>query len=177
MITKPIKIEKLSSSTFQLTRISLSLVERIATDDRFSFLPPGYQYQPKFRLLGYKGVKIKMVRADGTFPAGLFSAVVDFITEELEQEVEMSTEIMEHFLPLDDLIENGINDDVFSDFEIDGNPVILRDYQLEAVKSAFENRNCLLNLSTGAGKCLGPKTKLKIRLPKEIADKYELEAR
>jgi hypothetical protein len=58
----------------------------------------------------------------------------------------MSNEVMEHFLPLSDFFKDGINDNIFSDFQIDGNSVILRDYQLGAVKSAFENRNCLLNL-------------------------------
>lgn len=167
----PIKVEKINSSTFQLTKISSVLLAKIS--EKFSFLPPGYRFQARFRLMGIKGVKVRLVQADGTFPAGLFSEIVTFITDTLKKKIVMSNDVMEHFLPLNDLIKNGITDDVFSDFEFDGNPVILRDYQLGSVQSAFENRNCLLNLSTGAGKCLGPDTKLKIKIPANIAEKYK----
>ena len=167
----PIKIEKINSSTFQLTKISSVILGKVS--DKFSYLPPGYQFQPKFRLMGIKGVKVRLVKIDGTFPSGLFSEVVEYITEKLKKEVVMSTEILEHFLPLTDFFEGGVSEDVFSDFEIDGNPVKLRDYQLGALQSAFENRNCLLNLSTGAGKCVGPDTKIKVRLPLKLVEKYQ----
>ena len=169
----PIRIEKINSSIFQLMNIHSTVLAKISKN--FSFLPAGYKFHPKYRLMGESGVTIRMIRTDGTFPAGLFSEVVQFITEELEKEVVMSNEVIEHFLPLTELLKEEISDDVFSNFTFDGVPVILRDYQYEALLSAFENRNCLLNLSTGAGKCLGPKTKLKIRVPKEIANKYNLE--
>ena len=167
----PIKIIKINSSTLQLTKISSSTLAQIS--EKFSWLPEGFKFQPKFRLMGIKGVKIKLVRADGTFPTGLFSDVVQYITDELGKEVVMSNDVMEHFLPLNDFFDGGITDDLFSEFTMDGNPVMLRDYQLDAVKSVFENRNCILNLSTGAGKCLGANTKLKIRLSSEIANKYK----
>jgi hypothetical protein len=167
----PIRIEKINSSTLQLTKIASSILSKL--NEHFSYLPPGYKFQPKFRLMGIKGVKVRLVQMDGTFPAGLFSEVVTYITDVLGKEVVMSNEVMEHFLPLNDFFENGITDDVFSDYEFDGNPVMLRDYQLGAVDAAFENRNCLLNLSTGAGKCLGPDTLLDIKIPEELAKKYK----
>lgn len=165
-----IKIEKINSSTLQITKISSVLLGKIR--DKFSALPAGYQYQPKFRLMGIKGVKIYFVQVDGTFPAGLFSDIVTYITEDLNKKVVMSSDVMEHFLPLNDFFKNGVNGDVFSDFEFDGNKVTLRDYQLGAVEAAFENRHCLLNLSTGAGKCLGGDTLLNVKLPSEIIKKY-----
>jgi len=165
-----IKIEKINSSTLQLTKISTTILKKII--DKFAYLPPGYKFQPRFRLMGIKGVLVRLVQADGSFPAGLFSDIVEYITDVLKKKVVMSNDVMEHFLPLNDFFENGINDNVFSDFEFDGNPVLLRDYQLGAVEAAFENRNGLLNLSTGAGKCLGADTKLKVKLPKELVEKY-----
>lgn len=167
----PIRIEKINSSTLQLTKISTVILDKLR--DKFSHLPPGYKFQPKFRLMGIKGVKVYLIQPDGTFPAGLFSDVVEYLTEGLKKKVVMSSEVMEHFLPLNDFFEGGITDDVFADYEFDGNPVMLRDYQLGAVQAAFENRNCLLNLSTGAGKCLGPDTVLNIRIPKDLAEKYK----
>lgn len=167
----PIKIIKINSSTLQLTKIASTTLYKIS--EHFSFLPNGYKFNPKFRLMGVKGVKVRLVHADGTFPAGLFSEIVEYITEVIKLPIVMSTEVMEHFLPLTDFFKDGIKDDVFSEFEIDGNPVVLRDYQLGAVQSAFENRNCLLNLSTGAGKCLGGDTKINIKLPTHLAEKYK----
>lgn len=167
----PIKIIKINSSTLQLTKIPSVLLGKIS--DHFSFLPAGYKFQPKFRLMGIKGVKVRLIQSDGTFPAGLFADVVEYITDVLKRNVVMSNEVMEHFLPLTDFFEDGINDNIFSDFEIDGNRVILRDYQLGALQAAFENRNCLLNLSTGAGKCLCGETVLNVMLPEEIIKKYK----
>ena len=167
----PIKIEKIDSSTFQLTTISSSILTKLR--DKFAWLPPGYKFQPKFRLMGIKGVQVRLIQVDGTFPAGLFTDIVSYITNELNKQIVMSHDVMEHFYPLTDLFENGINDDVFSEYELDNNPILLRDYQLGAVEAAFENRNCLLNLSTGAGKCLGGDTLLNVRIPKELAEKYK----
>jgi hypothetical protein len=124
--------------------------------------------------MGIKGVQVKLVQADGSFPMGLFSDVVEYLTEVQKKKVTMSSDVMEHFLPLNDFFADGIKDDIFSDYEFDGNPVVLRDYQLGAVEAAFEYRNGLLNLSTGAGKCLDGKTEITVKLPKEIIKKYNL---
>ena len=166
-----IHIIKIDSSTFQLTKISSGIIYKLS--EKFSYLPDGYKFLPSYRLRGIQGVKVRLVRPDGTFPMGLFSEVVEFLTDTLKKQVTMSSEVQEHYLPLTDFFPNGIRDDVFSDFEFDGNPIILRDYQLGAVEAAFENRNGLLNLSTGAGKCLGAKTRLKVKLPKELIKKYK----
>jgi len=170
-MTIPIKIEKLSSSTFQLTKISSSTIAQIS--DKFSFLPNGYKFQPRYRLMGKKGVMVRLIQANGCFPAGLFSSVVSYIMDDLGLEVVMTSDVREHFLPLTDFFEGGIKDDLFSNFSFDDTPVILRDYQFGALQSAFENRNCLLNLSTGAGKCLGEDTKLKIKINVQLAEKYK----
>lgn len=166
----PIKIEKVNSSTLQLTKIATSVLAKIS--DKFSYLPPGYKFQPRYRLMGEKGVKVRLVQADGRFPAGLFSDVVTYLTDVLKKKVVMSEDVMEHFLPLNDFFPEGVQDSVFSEYEFDGNPVILRDYQHGAVEAAFENRHGLLNLSTGAGKCLGGDTKIKVKIPKDLVEKY-----
>ncbi len=167
----PIKIEKIDSSIFQLTKIPSAILTKLR--DKFAFLPEGYKFQPKFRLMGIKGVQVRLIQPDGTFPAGLFTDVVNYITNDLNKEIIMSHDVMEHFYPLTDLFANGVNDDVFSEYELNNTPILLRDYQLSAVQSAFENRNCLLNLSTGSGKCLGGSTLLNIKLPKELVTKYK----
>jgi len=167
----PIHITKRDSATFVLNKISSSMLYHV--QQKFAFLPPGYKFQPRFRLMGIKGVQVKLVQADGSFPMGLFSEVVEYLTEVQKKKVTMSSEVMEHFLPLNDFFEDGIKDDIFSDYEFDGNPVILRDYQLGAVEAAFENRNGLLNLSTGAGKCLGGETKIRVKLDSKLIKKYK----
>lgn len=167
----PIKIIKINSSTLQLTKVATSILAKLA--DKFSYLPAGYKFHPRFRLMGIKGVKVRLIQADGTFPTGLFAEVVEYLTEVLRKKVVMSSDVMEHFLPLTDFFPDGINDDVFGEYEFDGTPVKLRDYQLGAVEAAFENRHGLLNLSTGAGKCLGGDTKLKVKMDESIIKKYK----
>lgn len=169
--TYKIHIIKIDSSTFQLTKISSGVLYKVS--EKFKFLPDAYKFLPAYRLRGINGVSVRLVRADGTFPSGLFSEIVEYLTDTLKKQVTMSSDVQEHYLPLNDFFPDGIKDDVFSDFEFDGNPVILRDYQLGAVQSAFENRNGVLNLSTGAGKCLGAKTRLKVKLPRELIKKYK----
>lgn len=167
----PIRIEKINSSFFQLTKISSVDIAKIS--EKFSYTPANYRFNPKFRLLGIKGVKIRMVQTNGIFPAGLCGDITKFITKDLGKKVVLSTEVQEHLLPLNDLFEETIRDTIFSDFEFEGNPVILRDYQLGGVDAAFSDRNCLLELSTGAGKCLGGNTKLKLQINAELAQKYK----
>jgi len=165
-----IHITKRDSATFVLNKISSKMLYYLS--EKFSFLPPGYKFNPRFRLMGIKGVKVRLIQPDGSFPMGLFSEVVEYLTDTQKKKVTMSSDVMEHFLPLNDFFEGGIKDNIFSDYEFDGNPVLLRDYQLGAVEAAFENRNGLLNLSTGAGKCLDGKTKIKVKLPEHIIKKY-----
>lgn len=167
----PIHIVKRSASIFQLTKIPSSILNKIS--EKFSYLPPGYKFNPRFRLMGIKGVKVRMVQVDGSFPAGLFTDIVQFLTIELNKTVTMSNDVEEHFLPLTDFFKNGIKNDIFSNFEFDGNSVMLRDYQLGAVEATFENRCGLLNLTTGAGKCLGDDTKLKVKIPSHLIEKYK----
>jgi hypothetical protein len=169
-MSRKVLISKINSSTFRIENLSSKGITKIS--EKFSFLPPGYKYNPKFRLLGLRGVKVSLVKKDGTFPQGLIWDVIKTIKKDLGKDVELSEGVQEHIFPLDELIE--IRDDVFSDYYFGDNPVILRDYQLGAVKSAFKNRNGILNLSTGAGKCLDGKTKIKIKIPKSIAKKYNL---
>ncbi len=166
-----ITIEKINSSFFQLTKISSSDIKKIS--EKFSYIPSGYQYNPKFRLLGINGVKVRMIQANGMFPAGLFNEVYNFIKKDLGKKVILSNDVQEHKLPLNDFFEGGIEDTIFSDFEFDGDPVILRDYQIGAVDAGFEIRNGLLELSTGAGKCLGGNTLLKIKMESSLAEKYK----
>ena len=172
-VKKKIKIHiiKIDSSTFQLTKISSGVIYKLS--EKFKFLPEGYKFLPSYRLRGINGVAVRLVRPDGSFPMGLFSEVVEFLTDTLKKQVTMSSDVQEHYLPLNDFFQNGIKDDIFSDYEFDGTPVMLRDYQLGAVQAAFENRNGLLNLSTGAGKCLGGDTRIKVKLPKELIKKYK----
>jgi hypothetical protein len=163
-------ITKINSSTFRIENLSSKGIEKLS--EKFSFLPQGYKYNPKFRLMGLRGVKVSLVKKNGTFPQGLLWDVLKTLKSTLNKDVELSDEVKEHIFPLDSIIK--IKDDVFKDYYMGDNPVILRDYQLGALKSAFKNRNGILNLSTGAGKCLSGNTKIKVKLPTNIIKKYNL---
>jgi len=169
----PILIKKRTAGTFVLDKISSGTLYKLS--EKFSYLPPGYRYHPKFRLMGIKGVKIRLIRPDGSFPQGLLQDITTYLKKTLKKKVKLSNDVKEHILPIHDLIKGGIKEDIFSDFEFDGNPVILRDYQLGGVEAAFKYRNGVLNLSTGAGKCLTGDTEIIVQLPEYIIEKYKLD--
>lgn len=45
-----------------------------------------------------------------------------------------------------------------------GEPIILRDYQVEVVRNFMENPQCIQEVATGAGKCLAANTLLNIKI-------------
>lgn len=46
------------------------------------------------------------------------------------------------------------NKNVFSEYEIEGNPIVLRDYQMEAVERAMKEGSGILEMATGSGKTI-----------------------
>jgi len=160
---QPIKIIKLNSSTFKLENASSTVIEKLR--EKFSFLPKGYMFNPKFRLMGYKAIKVQMVKTDGSFPSGLFFEVFDYLENSLGKNVVFSKDVSKHFKPF----KIDIKEDIFKE-----KGFVFRDYQIKAIKKALKYRYGLLNLSTGAGKCLKGDTKIKVKLPIDIIKKYNL---
>ena len=158
-MSKPVEIKFINSSTYQLDSITSTTFRKLK--DKFSFTPPGYKFNPKFRLMGLSSVKVSMIRPDRTFPQGLIFDIIDEL-EKLGKEVIVDEEIINKYSSL--LKYVNIDKDMFSHIEYDGKPVELRDYQVEAIKKAFKYRNGILNLSTGAGKCLGGDMKIKVKI-------------
>lgn len=154
-MARPIKIKKLDSVWFKLDDISSSNLERLR--DKFSFVPPGYKYNPRFRLMGMKAIKVHMIATSGVFPSGLFEEIVSIIMDELRMDVELTKELELHFAPLTDEIDIKHDDKVFSDEGYE-----FREYQMTTLVEAFKWRYGILNLSTGAGKCLGPNTMITV---------------
>jgi len=156
-----ILITKINSSYYKLTNIDNNTLAKLS--DKFSFVPDGYKFNPKFRLYGMKNSKIRLIKNDGTFPQGLLTLIQDDL-KKMGAQYELSKEVKADIYPLTEFVKDHLTDELFKNYKLGDNPVILRDYQLEALKIAFEKRNGILNLSTGAGKCLGYNTKIKIRV-------------
>lgn len=49
----------------------------------------------------------------------------------------------------------------------EGQPIILRDYQVEAINAFLEGKQCLQEISTGAGKCLDKDTEIEVDIDPE----------
>jgi len=158
-MSRPVEIKFINSSTYQLDNITSTALKKLK--EKFSFTPPGYKYNPKFRLMGLSSVKVSMIKADRTFPQGLIFDIVDEL-EKMGKDVVIDEEIIKKYSSLLKYVE--IDKDMFSHIEYDGKPVELRDYQVKAIKKAFKYRNGILNLSTGAGKCLGGNMKIKVKI-------------
>jgi hypothetical protein len=46
----------------------------------------------------------------------------------------------------------------------EGEPIYLRDYQVEIINSFLENKQCIQEIATGAGKCLTGETRLSVNI-------------
>lgn len=159
MARRPIEINYINASTYQLDNITSTTLKKLK--EKFSFTPPGYKFNPKFRLMGLSAVKVFLVKSDRTFPQGLIFDVVDEL-EKMGKDVVIDEKIIEKYSSL--LKHIKVDKDMFSHIEYNGKPVELRDYQVKAIKKAFKYRNGILNLSTGAGKCLGGDTKIRVKI-------------
>jgi hypothetical protein len=158
-MSRPVEIKFINSATYQLDNITSTTLKKLK--DKFSFTPPGYKFNPKFRLMGLSSVKVSMIRPDRTFPQGLVFDIIEEL-EKLGKEVIVDDKIIEKYSSLLKYIK--VDKDLFSHIEYNGKPVELRDYQVKAIKKAFKYRNGILNLSTGAGKCLGADMKIKVKI-------------
>ena len=158
-MSRPVEIKFINSAIYQLDNITSTTLKKLK--DKFSFTPPGYKFNPKFRLMGLSSVKVSMIRADRTFPQGLVFDIIEEL-EKMGKEVVVDDRIIEDANTRFQNIK--VDKDMFSHIEYKGNPVELRDYQVKAIKKAFKYRNGILNLSTGAGKCLGGDMKIKVKI-------------
>lgn len=116
-----------------------------------TYYVPGYHQMPKYRMGWWNG-QISLLSTTGKTYLNLVDSILpvfenagyDFVIEDHRHD--WSTVANQIELPTDQL---------FADHSWpDGNPIVLRDYQMKAITKALEAGSGLLELATGAGKTL-----------------------
>lgn len=132
----------------------LEVEDRRALQRMFEFEIPGARYLPSVRLGRWNG-KVSYFQLGGTTYVNLLSEIIPYL-EERNYDIE-----------LDDIRDYSTNftfstvtEDTFSGrvwpakHERAGQPILLRDYQVEIVNNFLQNPQCIQEVATGAGKTL-----------------------
>jgi superfamily II DNA or RNA helicase len=132
----------------------IDAMDRRALVKMFSYEIPGARYLPAVRLGRWDG-KVSYFQLSGSTYVNLLDKVLQYLYDknydiELEDIRDYST----------NFTFNEITEDSFSDrlwpvgHPAVGQPVMLRDYQVEIVNNFLKNPQCLQEVATGAGKTL-----------------------
>lgn len=132
----------------------LDVSDRRALTKKFEYEMPGARYLPSVRLGRWNG-KVSYFQLGGSTYINLLPEILPFLEERgYDIELEDIREYQTNFT------FNTITEDSFSHkvwpagHPIAGQPVKLRDYQINIVNNFLQNPQCLQEVATGAGKTL-----------------------
>jgi hypothetical protein len=143
---------------------NLELDARRALMKKFEFEIPGARYLPAVRLGRWNG-KISYFSLAGSSYINLLDKIIP-ILEDYGYDIEL--EDLRKYSSTFNFAQ--VSENTFSDklwplgHPAAGQPIILRDYQVEIINNFLANPQCLQEIATGAGKCVTKNTKLKIIL-------------
>jgi superfamily II DNA or RNA helicase len=132
----------------------LEVGDRRALMKMFEFEKPGARYLPAVRLGRWNG-KISYFSLGGSTYVNLLEQIITYLYDK-NHDIELVDLRQSH----EELKFERIKEDSFADtvwpkgHEREGQPIVLRDYQVEIVNNFLENPQCLQEVATGAGKTL-----------------------
>lgn len=132
----------------------LELTERKFLSNKFKFEIPGARYQPSVRLGRWDG-KVAFFQMGGSTYVNLLDEIIPYISSqgydiELDDRRDYQTSFS--FTQVD---ESTFAHKVWpKNHPMAGQPVVLRDYQIEIINTFLENPQCIQEIATGAGKTL-----------------------
>jgi superfamily II DNA or RNA helicase len=132
----------------------LELSDRRALMKKFEYEKPGARYLPSVRLGRWNG-KISYFSLAGSTYLNLLEDVITYLYDK-NYDIELIDNRQQHGKLEFELIR----EDSFADtlwpigHEREGQPVVLRDYQVEIVNNFLANPQCIQEVATGAGKTL-----------------------
>lgn len=132
----------------------LELNIRKVLHKKFEFEKPGARYQPAVRLGRWNG-KVSYFSLGGSTYMNLLDKIIPVLID-----YDYDIELEDQRAPSEDLQFERVTEDTFSHImwpkkhEREGQPVVLRDYQIEIVNNFLENPQSLQEVATGAGKTL-----------------------
>ena len=120
----------------------------------FEFEKPGARYLPAVRLGRWNG-KISYFSLGGSTYLNLLDNIIPFIYDK-GYDIELVDQRVSHGeLKFERIVEDSFSDTLWPEnHPMAGQPVMLRDYQVEIVNNFLENPQCLQEVATGAGKTL-----------------------
>ena len=130
----------------------LELVDRKELVNKYKFDIPGARYLPAVRLGRWDG-KVSFFQLSGSTYINLLPEILEYLTErgydiQLDDTRSYTTKF-----EFDEISEETFKDKVWpKGHPIAGQPVLLRDYQVEVINRFLENPQCIQEVATGAGK-------------------------
>jgi superfamily II DNA or RNA helicase len=132
----------------------LELSDRRALMKKFEYEKPGARYLPSVRLGRWNG-KISYFSLAGSTYLNLLEDVITYLYDK-NYDIELIDHRQQHGkLEFDLIREDSFSDKVWPDkHPAAGQPIMLRDYQVEIVNNFLANPQSLQEVATGAGKTL-----------------------
>jgi superfamily II DNA or RNA helicase len=120
----------------------------------FEFEVPGARYLPSVRLGRWNG-KVSYFALAGSSYVNLLDKIIPYLDSKgYDIELNDIRDYQTNFT-FNEIDENSFSDRLWpTDHPAAGQPVVLRDYQVEIVNNFFTNPQCLQEVATGAGKTL-----------------------
>lgn len=132
----------------------LDLTDRKKLVDKFKYEMPGSRYQHAVRLGRWDG-RVAFFQLGGSTYINLLPEILDYLDAcNYDIEVEDLRNYSTQF-SFNQVSETSYADKVWPDLHpVAGQPILLRDYQIEIINRFLENPQCLQEVATGAGKTL-----------------------
>ena len=145
----------------------LELTERKALSNKFKYEVPGARYQPSVRLGRWDG-KVAFFRMGGSTYVNLLNDIIPYLYDQGYDVVLDDQRTYQTQFEFAQVTEDTFKHKVWpAKHPMVGQPVILRDYQIDIINKFLENPQCIQEIATGAGKCRTYDSKLSIYLDKE----------
>ena len=132
----------------------LDLSERKALVDKYKYEIPGARYLPAVRLGRWDG-KVSFFQLGGSTYINLLPEILEFLDQRgYDIEVEDTREYRTVF-DFDQIDENSFGHITWpKGHPLEGQPMAMRDYQVEIINRFFENPQSIQEVATGAGKTI-----------------------
>ena len=129
----------------------LDLADRTALVKKFKYEVPGARYQPAVRLGRWDG-KVAFFQLGGSTYINLLPDILPFLEQRgYDIDIEDSRDYPTSFS------FDQVDEDTFADImwpkghPAEGNPIVLRDYQIQILNNFLANPQCIHEVATGAG--------------------------
>lgn len=132
----------------------LDLSERKALVDKYKYEIPGARYLPAVRLGRWDG-KVSFFQLGGSTYINLLPEILEFLDQRgYDIDVEDTREYRTVF-DFDQIDENSFSHITWpKGHPLEGQPMAMRDYQVEIINRFFENPQSIQEVATGAGKTI-----------------------